>query len=94
MRSVEWRLRASELGVLLQLGACLVKDTQNPFSIASCAVSAACVHGGWQMIRRLLLIPIRNSFNNPIPTRNAFDRVVLRLHHFERRHQMIFKQIE
>ena len=46
------------------------------------------------MIRLQIIISIRNSFNNPIPTRNAFYRVVLRLHHFERRHQMIFKQIE
>ncbi len=40
----------------------------------------------------LILIPIRNSINNPFQSRNTFNRIVLCLQGLERLHQMVFKQ--
>ena len=48
----------------------------------------------WVGVRMcVILIPIRNSINNPFPTGDALDRLMLRLQSPERLHQMVFKQI-
>jgi transposase len=42
----------------------------------------------------IILIPIRNSINNPVPCDNAFNGCMLSLHGFQGLHQVIFKQVQ